>query len=83
MRFSGDSWVDVVGIDGRVIEHGIVEAGSVRNYQTVAIARITIGNSNSVLVLRNDEPLDIRPFQKANVARFKLSSDGNPAPVNN
>jgi len=81
MRFSGDSWVDVVGIDGRVIEHGIVEAGSVRNYQTTAIARVTIGNSNSVLVLRNNEPVDIKPFQKANVTRFALSSDGNPAPV--
>ena len=83
MRFSGDSWVDIVGIDGRVIEHGLVEAGSVRNYQSTAVARVTIGNSNSVLVLRNDEPLDITPFQKANVARFTLSSDGNPVPVSN
>lgn len=81
MRFSGDSWVDVIGIDGRVMEHGIVEAGSVRNYQTAAVARVTIGNSNSVLVLRNNEPLDIKRFQKANVARFTLSSDGTPAPV--
>jgi cytoskeleton protein RodZ len=81
MRFSGDSWVDVIGIDGRVIEHGIVEAGSVRNYQSSAIARVTIGNSNSVLVLRNNEPLDIKPFQKANVTRFTLSSDGTPTPV--
>jgi cytoskeleton protein RodZ len=81
LRFSGDSWVDVVGIDGRVIEHGIVEAGSMRNYQSTAIARVTIGNSNSVLVLRNNEPLDIKPFQKANVTRFTLSSDGTPTPV--
>jgi cytoskeleton protein RodZ len=81
MRFSGDSWVDVIGIDGRVIEHGIVKAGSVRNYQTTAISRVTIGNSNSVLVLRNNEPLDTKLFQKANVTRFALSSGGTPAPV--
>ena len=81
MRFSGDSWVDIIGIDGRVIEHGTVEAGSVRNYQTTAVARVTIGNSNSVLVLRNNEPLDIKPFQKANVTRFTLSSDGTPTSV--
>ncbi|HEV2606980.1 MAG TPA: RodZ domain-containing protein [Xanthomonadaceae bacterium] len=81
MRFSGDSWVDIIGIDGRVIEHGTVEAGSVRNYQTTAVARVMIGNSNSVLVLRNNEPLDIKPFQKANVTRFTLSSDGTPTPV--
>jgi len=81
MRFSGDSWVDIVGIDGRAIEHGIVAAGSVRNYQTAAIARVTIGNANSVLVMRNDEPLDLKAFQKANVTRFTLSSDGNLAPL--
>jgi len=80
MRFSGDSWIDVVGIDGRTIDHGVVEAGSVRNYQSSAVARVTIGNSNSVVVLRNNEPLDIKPFQKANVTRFTLSSDGMPAP---
>ena len=81
LRFSGDSWVDIVGVDGRVIEHGAVEAGSVRNYQTVAVARVAIGNPGSVLVLRNGEPLDLKPFQGANQTRFTLSSDGKPAPV--
>ncbi len=81
MRFSGDSWVDIVGTDGRVIEHGTVSAGSVRNYQANAIARVTFRNSNSVLVLRNDEPLDLSAFQKANMTRFTLSSDGKPAPI--
>ena len=81
LRFSGDSWVDIVGIDGHVIERGAVEAGSVRNYQTVAVARVAIGNPGSVLVLRNGEPLDLKPFQGANQTRFTLSSDGKPAPV--
>jgi hypothetical protein len=32
-------------------------------------------------MLRNNEPLNIKPFQKANVTRFTLSSDGTPTPV--
>ncbi len=81
LRFSGDSWVDIVGTNGRVIEHDTVAAGTVRNYRTAAVARVAIGNPGSVLVLRNGEPLDLKPFQNANQTRFTLSSDGKPAPV--
>jgi cytoskeleton protein RodZ len=81
LRFSGDSSVDIVGVDGRVIEHDTVEAGSVRNYQTAAVASVEIGNPGAVLVLRNGEPLDLRPFHGADATRFTLSSDGKPAPV--
>ncbi len=81
LRFSGDSWVDIIGMDGRVIEHGTVEAGSVRNYRTAAVGGVTIGNPGSVLILRNGEPLDLKAFQNANTTRFTLSSDGKPAPV--
>ncbi len=81
LRFSGDSMVDIVGADGQVIEHGVVEAGSVRNYPAAAVARVTIRNAHSVLVLRNGEPYDMQAFQKANVTRFTVSSDGSFAPV--
>jgi cytoskeleton protein RodZ len=81
LRFSGDSWVDIVGLDGKVIEHGTIDAGSVRNYRTTAIASVEIGNPGAVLVLRNGQPLDLRSFQDTNATRFTLSSDGKPAPV--
>jgi cytoskeleton protein RodZ len=81
LRFSGDSWIEITGTDGRIIDHGPVEAGSVRNYRAGAVARVTIGNPGSVLVLRNGEPVDLKAFQNANTTRFTLSPDGTPSPV--
>lgn len=83
LRFSGDSWVELVAADGHVIERGVVQAGAVREYPNGAIARVAIGDANSVFVLQNGRPLDLTQFLHANVARFTLSSDGKPAPVGN
>ena len=46
-----------------------------------ALARVDIGNARAVMVLRNGEPLDISPFRGVNASRFRLSSDGKPAPA--
>ena len=81
LRFSGDSSVEIVGVDGRVIEHDTVEAGSVRSYSTSAVASVEIGSPSAVLVLRNGQPLNLKPFHDANQTRFRLSSAGEPAPV--
>ncbi len=81
LRFSGDSWVELLAADGHVLERGIVVAGSVRNYQTGVVARVAIGNASSVMVLQNGQPLDLNQFHRANVSRFTLSSDGKPAPA--
>lgn len=81
LRFSGDTWVELIGVDGRVIERGMIEAGSVRDYRTGALARIAIGNVDAVRVLQGGQPLDLTAYTRANVARFTLSSDGKPAPA--
>lgn len=83
LRFSGDSWVDLVAPNGHAIEHGVIEAGSVRNYPAGTIAKVSIGNAGSVLVLQNGQPLDLAQFSRANVARFTLSSDGKLVPSGN
>jgi cytoskeleton protein RodZ len=83
LRFSGDSWVDLVAPDGHTIEHGVIEAGSVRNYPAGTIAKVSIGNAGSVLVLQNGQPFDLAQFSRANVARFTLSSDGKLVPAGN
>jgi cytoskeleton protein RodZ len=81
LRFSGDSWIDIVGVDGHVIEHDTVQAGSVRSYPTTTVASVEIGNPGAVQVLRNGRPLDLRSFPGANAKRFTLSSGGEPAPA--
>ena len=83
LRFSGDSWIDLEAADGRVIERGMVASGTVRNYPAGMVARATIGNARSVVVLLNGQPLDSAQFQRANIERFTLSSDGKPAAAGN
>lgn len=81
LRFSGDSWIELIAADGRVIERGLVEAGSVRDYPTGAIARVAIGNASSVRLLQNGQALDLQQFKRANGVRFTLSSDGTATPA--
>jgi len=81
LRFSGDSWVQVIAPDGRTLEQGLLPAGQMRNYAAGEVGRVVLGNSTAVVVQQAGQPLDLTPFRRANVARFTVSSDGSLAPV--
>jgi cytoskeleton protein RodZ len=81
LHFVASSWVDVVGRDGRSLEHGMITTGSDRSYPQGTLARVMIGNANAVQVLRDGHAIDLSPFRRANIVRFTLSSDGSPAPT--
>ena len=81
LHFSADSWIDVVSPDGRSLEHGMIAAGSDRNYPPGSAAQVTIGNADAVQALRGSQAIDLASFRRANVVRFTLSSDGSPAPA--
>jgi cytoskeleton protein RodZ len=81
LRLTGDSWVQVVARDGRTIEKGLMSAGMVKSYPAADVGRVTLGNAAAVVVQRGDRALDTAQFQRANVARFTVSSDGSLAPV--
>lgn len=83
LRFSAESWVDVVGAQGERIERGLVEAGAERRYAPGQVARITLGRADAVDVSFAGKSVDLAPFRAANVARFAVSSDGEPAPAGN
>ena len=80
-KFSGDSWVQIVGNDGRKLEEGILGAGQERSYAPGEVANVRLGNTAAVEVLNAGQAVDLTPFSRANVARFTLSSDGSLAPV--
>lgn len=80
LRFSGDSWVQILGSDGAVLESGLLRAGEERNYREGEVARMVLGNASTVSVLRAGEIQDLAPYLRANVARFTVSSDGSLAP---
>ena len=83
IRFKGDSWVEVVGTDGAMIEKGLAAMGTHRSYANGQVATILLGNASAVEVLRAGQPISLAPFQRANVVRFAVSSDGSLVPLAN
>ena len=81
LSFSGDSWMEVVARDGSQVEQALVRAGEKRSYPAGEIGQVVLGNAGGVEVARFGEVQDLEPFQRANVARFTVSSDGSLAPV--
>lgn len=81
LRFSGDSWLEVIGHDGAQLEQTLVRAGQERRFAVGSVARVKLGNASAVDVLHDGNVQDLSRFQRANVARFAVSSDGALAPV--
>jgi cytoskeleton protein RodZ len=76
-----DSWVEVVDSAGRRLEFGLVRGGSERRYPADRVASVAVGNARGVRLERGGEQVDLAPFQRANVARFTVSSDGRLRPA--
>ena len=81
LRFTGQSWIEVLGPDGRRLEQALLEAGAERRYAAGEVGHVTLGNAAAVEVLHDGQPVDLAPFRSANVARFTVSSEGEPAPA--
>jgi len=81
LDFTGDSWVEIEGPQGQSIERGLLKAGQERSFQAGQVARIKLGNATAVQVQQGGSTVDLKPYQRANVARFAVSSDGSLAPV--
>jgi cytoskeleton protein RodZ len=75
------SWVQVIGQDGRVLEAGTLSAGQHREYPAGAVSRMVIGNASAARLRVGGQPQDLAAFQRANVARFTVSSDGRLQPA--
>ncbi|WP_149193434.1 helix-turn-helix domain-containing protein [Luteimonas suaedae] len=81
LQFSDDSWVEVQSAEGRSLEQALVRAGERRSYAAGEVGRIVLGNAGAVEVRRYGRVQDMTPYQRANVARFTVSSDGSMAPA--
>ena len=78
---SGDSWVEVTGENGKVLEQALLHSGDRRNYDPGEVTSIVLGNASAVEVRQQGRKTDMAPFLRANVARFTVSSDGSLAPA--
>jgi cytoskeleton protein RodZ len=81
LNFSGDSWVQILAPDGTAVEKALVRAGERRTYSPGQVGRIVLGNASAVQVQQGGSIVDVKPFQRANVARFAVSSDGSVVPA--
>lgn len=81
LRFSADSWVEISSPAGARLEQALVRAGEQRDYRGGEVGQVVLGNAGAVEVSRFGDIQDIEPFQRANVARFTVSSDGSLAPA--
>lgn len=81
LQFNGDSWVQVSAPDGSIVEKALIKAGEQRQYAAGQVARVVLGNASAVEVQQAGSIVDIKPFQRANVARFAVSSDGSVVPA--
>ncbi|MFI8717633.1 helix-turn-helix domain-containing protein [Stenotrophomonas sp. NPDC077464] len=81
LQFKGDSWVDISGPDGTTVEKALIKSGETRTFSPGQVARMVLGNASAVEVQQAGTIVDLSPYQRANVARFTVSSDGSVAPV--
>lgn len=75
--FSGESWMQVTAPDGSTLEQGLMRAGDARSFDTASVGRVVLGNASVVRVQQAGSIVDTAPYQRANVARFAVSSDGS------
>ena len=81
LKLNAQSWVQVAGTDGRVLESGMLDAGEQREYRADQVEQVVIGNASAAEVRWNGETQDLAAFRRANVARFTVSSDGRLQPA--
>lgn len=81
LRLQGDSWIEVTAADGSVLEQALLRPGDRRSYAAGQVGRVLIGNAGAVEVRSRGTVQDLSGYQRANIARFTVSSDGSLQPV--
>jgi cytoskeleton protein RodZ len=66
------SWVEIVDVDGKRLEYGILPAGTVKSYASDKPLDVRLGNTNGARLEANGAVQDITPYNHGNVAHFKL-----------
>lgn len=73
MRFDKDSWVEIKARNGQTLLSQLNPAGSEKTIEGEPPFELTIGNAHSVHLTYNDQPVDLRPHFKVDVARITLN----------
>jgi cytoskeleton protein RodZ len=72
MKFDRESWVEVRGRNGKTLFSGLNAAGSEQSVEGRPPFSLIIGNAQYVQLSYEDQPVDLAPHVKVEVARFTL-----------
>jgi len=81
LQLNQDSWVELYAPDGRSLEQNLLKAGDVRHFTPGQLGRVVVGNVTGVTLRLGEQIQDLSAYQRANVARFAVSSDGSIGPI--
>jgi len=72
LRFEQESWVEVRSGTGKLLVSQLHAAGTERVVSGIPPFSLVIGNAQHVKLLYDDEPVDLMPHVRVEVARFTL-----------
>lgn len=72
LRFEQESWVEIHSGTGKLLVSQLHAAGTERVVSGVPPFQLVIGNAQHVQLLYNDQPVDLMPHVKVEVARLTL-----------
>jgi cytoskeleton protein RodZ len=70
------SWVEIVDADGKRLEYGTLPAGTVKSYVSDKPLDVRLGNTVGAKLEVGGQVEDISPYNRGNVAHFKLFASG-------
>ena len=79
LKLAQQSWVEIVAADGRKLEYSMLAAGSEHVYHSDSVVTVRIGNVQGAQLDVDGATFDLTPYQRGNVAHFKLLADGSIA----
>jgi len=72
LHFEADSWTEIEDSAGRRLSYGLIEAGRVQVLRGEAPFSVFLGYAPGVKVYYNGDLFDHSPFQRRDVARFRI-----------
>jgi len=72
LRFEQESWVEITSGTGKLLVSQLHPAGSERVVVGAPPFSVVIGNAQHVQLIYNDQPVDLMPHVRVEVARFTL-----------
>jgi len=72
--FNGDSWVDVSDATGKRLIYRMLKSGQQRTVKGQPPFKLTLGNAPEINLTRNGESVDLTPYTRGKVAKFRLGN---------